>query len=59
MPSKLKRLPNNSYTIILKFEEEADKTECLNSKEYKEIIGKLASSIGINYNCKIQYITLD
>ena len=59
MPSKLKRLPNNSYTIILKFENEEDRIECLNSKEYKEILGKLASSIGINYNCKIEYITLN
>ncbi len=55
--SKLKRLPNNSYTILINFENIEERNECINLKEYKEIISKL-KSLGSKYNCKVQDIAI-
>ncbi|MHA1294678.1 MAG: hypothetical protein ACTSQJ_18735 [Promethearchaeota archaeon] len=53
MPSKLKRLPYNSYTIILKFENAEDRDKCIHSEEFQKIYGKLLTKIITNYDCKI------
>ena len=52
MPSKLKRLPNNSYTIIIKFETAEDLNNVLNSEEYKKIYAKLNTVINDKFNIK-------
>ena len=53
MSSKLKRLPNNSYTIIIKFENIEDRIECMNLKEYKELIRKMCS-VAKEHDCKFK-----
>ena len=57
MPTKLKRLPYNSYTIVLKFETDDERDECIQSEAFLKAYGKLLSKIGITYNCKIEPIT--
>ena len=52
MPSKLKRLPNNSYTIIIKFETTKDLEKVMNSEEYKKIYEKLYTDIKEKYSIK-------
>ena len=56
MPSKLKRLPNHSYSIILKFENGDERDECIQSEEFEKIMGQLGSKIIVKYNCKIDPI---
>lgn len=56
MPSKLKRLPYNSYSIILKFENGEERDQCIRSEEFKEVFGRLASKIQLKYGCKIEPI---
>ena len=53
MPSKLKRLPNNSFTIIIKFGNIEDRDDYMNSEEFKKVYGNLLSKILIRYQCKI------
>ena len=53
MPSKLKRLPNNSCTIILKFENSDDRDNYINSEEFKKAYGELLPKILTKYGCKI------
>ena len=55
MPSKLKRFPDNSYSIILKFDSRENREECIDSKEYGQINAKLAS-LTLKYQCKIEYV---
>ncbi len=55
MPSKLKRFPDNSYSIILNFDTRDNRKECVDSGEYKELYGKLASLV-IDYNCKMEIV---
>ena len=57
MTSKLKRLPYNSYTIIMKFENNEERDECIKSEKFKAVAGKLASKLGTNYNCTIEFLT--
>jgi len=56
MPSKIKRLPYNSYSIILKFENVEDRDKCIQSEEFENVFGKLASKTQIKYGCKIESI---
>ena len=53
MTSKLKRLPLNSYTVIIKVESEEDRDKCINSKEFQEIYGKLLIKALTRYDCKV------
>ena len=53
--STLKRLPNNSYTIKINFESIEERDECMNLKEYKDLINQI-KSIATDYNCKVQDI---
>jgi len=56
IPSKIKRLPYNSYSIILKFENADDRDKCIQSEEFENVFGKLASKIQLKYGCKIEPI---
>ncbi|MHA1488414.1 MAG: hypothetical protein ACTSRI_02025 [Promethearchaeota archaeon] len=56
--SRLKRLPENSHTIILKFEKKRNRDDCLNSGEFQKILGELSSLIS-SYNSKIETIEWD
>lgn len=56
MPTKLKRLPYNSFTVILKFENDEKRDDCILSDKFQELSGQLASKIASFYNCKIEYI---
>ncbi len=53
--STLKRLPNNSYTIKINFESIEERDECMNLKEYQELINKM-KAIAKDYDCKVQDI---
>jgi len=55
MPSKLKRFPDNSYSIILNFDSRENREECIHSEDYKEIYSKLAAIV-IDYDCKIEIV---
>jgi len=55
MPSKLKRLPYHSFTIILKFESKDDKDQCTQSDEFDKVYAKLAMKTR-KYGCKIEPI---
>ena len=57
MPTKLKRLPYNSFTIILKFEDDEKRDECILSERFQKLYGNLITKIATKYNCKIEYIT--
>lgn len=56
--NKFKRLPENSYTLILKFGSKKERDDCINSEEFKEIYGELATLL-INYNSSIEIIKWD
>ena len=56
--NKYKRLPENSYSLILRFQNKKDRDDCINSKEFKEIYGRLATLL-INYNSSIELIRWD
>ncbi|MHA1488415.1 MAG: hypothetical protein ACTSRI_02030 [Promethearchaeota archaeon] len=56
MASKLKRLPNHSFTIILKFDKREDRNECIHSEKFKKVYSRLASLLIANYNCSIENI---
>lgn len=55
MPSKLKRFPDNSYSIIINFDSRENREECIGSKEYGKIYSKLAS-LALRYPCKIETV---
>ncbi|MHA1149397.1 MAG: hypothetical protein ACTSR8_14265 [Promethearchaeota archaeon] len=57
MPTKLKRLPYNSFTIILKFENDEMRDDCILSKEFQTLIGQLITKVTSKYGCKIENIT--
>jgi len=56
--ARFKRLPENSYSIILKFKSSDDRDDCINSKEFKEVYAELATLL-INYNSSIELIKWD
>ncbi len=56
--SRIKRLPENSHTIILKFGKKKKRDECINSVEFQEILGELISILS-KYNSKIETILWD
>ena len=56
--ARYKRLPENSYSIILKFQNKKDRDDCINSEEFKDIYGDLAKLL-INYNSSIELIKWD
>ncbi len=59
--SRLKRLPMHSFSIILSFGSDEERDKCINSKEFKEIFGKLTASAlsQTNFNMKIETIQFD
>ena len=57
-PTRLKRLPLHSYTIIIKFENNDDKDKCIHSKDFKKAYGELASVL-VDFNSRIETITWD
>jgi len=56
--ARYKRLPENSYSIVLKFANKKDRDDCINSKEFKEVYAELATLL-INYNSSIELIKWD
>ncbi len=43
--SRLKRLPENSHTIMLKFKDKAQRDECVSVQEFKKTIGAIAALV--------------
>ena len=43
--SRLKRVPENSHTIILKFKEKSQRDKCIGLDEFKKAIGELAALV--------------
>jgi len=56
--ARFKRLPENSYSIILKFKSSDDRDDCINSQAFREIYAELATLL-INYNSSIEIIKWD
>jgi len=43
--SRLKRVPENSHTIMLKFREKNQRDKCVSLSEFKKTIGELAALV--------------
>lgn len=56
--TNIKRIPENSYTMIFKFENKKERDECLNSEDFQDIYSEIAKLL-INYNCRIELIKWD
>lgn len=56
--SRLKRLPENSHTIILKFENRSQRDNCFFSQEFKKCLGELAVLLA-KYNSTFETISWD
>ncbi|MHA1294679.1 MAG: hypothetical protein ACTSQJ_18740 [Promethearchaeota archaeon] len=49
IPTRFKRLPKNSYTIIFQFSKKKDRDECINSEDFRNMFGELTKFL-LNYN---------
>ena len=58
VPTRFKRLPKNSHTIILKFGTKKKRDECINSEDFKDVFGEIARLL-INYNSSIEVVKWD
>ena len=56
--SRLKRLPENSHTIMIKFAKKSHRDECVNLAEFKNIIGELAALV-TKYNSTFEIFAWD
>lgn len=51
--SRLKRVPENSHTIILKFRKKSERDKCIFLPEFKKTIGELAALV-TKYNSSFE-----
>ncbi|MGQ4875981.1 MAG: hypothetical protein ACTSVV_14200 [Promethearchaeota archaeon] len=59
LPTRFKRIPKNSYTIIFQFTKKKDRDECINSEDFKDAFGELAKLL-LKYNATgIEFIKFD
>jgi len=43
--SRLKRLPENSHSIILKFERQEQRDKCVENSDFIQVLGELAALV--------------
>ena len=58
LPSKYKRLPPTSHTIIIHSLRKKDRDKCIKSEEFRNTYGELAKLL-LNYNSSIEIIKWD
>ena len=56
--SRLKRLPENSHTIILRFEDQSQRDECINNPEFIQTVGEIAALVR-KYNSTFEIFAWD
>ncbi len=56
--SRLKRLPENSHTIMLKFKDKAQRDECVSVQGFKKTIGEIAALV-TKYNSTFEVFSWD